>query len=267
MERDPAMEDRAGKNPRRKRLKGRIYLLVLSLVLCGGFAVAGYWNFPPLLPPAQYGNVLINRLSGQNGQLPVSFSHTIHRQKYTCRVCHFELGFEMKAGATKVTEAENRAGEYCGCCHNEKIAFGHTKQENCPKCHNGDISKGEAAYEKLALFPHTLYGRIDWSEAIKTKLISPKQSILEEKYSPTPFDKKLTLEAEWTYVPPAYFPHEEHNLWLDCGNCHPDIFNIKKKTTKHFEMKYLLDGLFCGVCHLKVAFPINDCKRCHPQMK
>ena len=49
-------------------------------------------------------------------------------------------------------------------------------------------------------------------------------------------------------------------------NCHPDVFNIKKKTTEHFEMRFILEGRFCGACHLTVAFPLNDCMRCHPAM-
>ena len=31
-------------------------------------------------------------------------------------------------------------------------------------------------------------------------------------------------------------------------------------------MKYILEGKFCGVCHLNVAFPLDDCQRCHPDM-
>lgn len=81
------------------------------------------------------------------------------------------------------------------------------------------------------------------------------------------YEKTLLLEAEWDRVLPAIFPHKSHTSWLTCSNCHPEIFNIKKKTTKHFEMKMNLAGEFCGVCHLTVAFPMNDCKRCHPAMK
>jgi hypothetical protein len=47
---------------------------------------------------------------------------------------------------------------------------------------------------------------------------------------------------------PATLPANEHG---------------KKKTTKHFSMDRILKGEFCGVCHLTVVFPMNDCKRCH----
>lgn len=32
-------------------------------------------------------------------------------------------------------------------------------------------------------------------------------------------------------------------------------------------MNNILKGEFCGVCHLSVAFPVNDCARCHPGLK
>ena len=78
-------------------------------------------------------------------------------------------------------------------------------------------------------------------------------------------------EVEWikVYDLPwhVYFSHKRHvKADVDCANCHPDIFNIEKKTTKSFAMKYILDKKFCGVCHLKVAFPLDDCKGCHPAM-
>ena len=229
--------------------------------------VAMYWNLPPLPPPARYGNILINRTSEKNGKPAVTFSHWSHRMRDTCRVCHFELGFEMQVNATEITEEKNKNGEFCGACHDGKQAFGHT-EAHCAKCHNGDIGHGEEQFDKLDNFPKTYFGNeIDWVTALKEGLIKPRQSMLNPQYAPMAFDKNLSLEARWMYVPPAIFPHDVHKQWLDCANCHPDIFNVKKKTTEHFEMRYILEAKFCGVCHLKVAFPLNDCKRCHPAMK
>jgi hypothetical protein len=31
-------------------------------------------------------------------------------------------------------------------------------------------------------------------------------------------------------------------------------------------MDFIVSGKFCGVCHLTVAFPVQDCKRCHPDL-
>lgn len=221
----------------------------------------------PLPPPEEYGNILIDRTSRKNNVKPVTFSHWSHRTKYTCRVCHFELGFAFNTNSTEITEEDNKNGLFCGACHNGKIAFGHI-EENCEECHNGDISYGSKKFEKLRTkLPKTAYGNeIDWTKALKEGTIKPKYSIYKDE-KPLSFDRLLELKAEWSGISPAVFPHAAHVQWLDCSNCHPDIFNIKKKTTKHFEMKYILDKKFCGVCHLSVAFPIDNCKVCHPKMR
>ncbi|RME69399.1 MAG: hypothetical protein D6778_00545 [Nitrospirae bacterium] len=250
-------------------MKLTILLIGLLAGLTGLALAQGDWQLPEEPPPEQYGNVLINRLSELKMVKPVLFSHWSHRTKYTCRVCHFELEFEMKANATEITEDACRNGQFCGACHDGKTAFGHTK-ENCHRCHNGgnDPTLKERFKKLRKRLPKAPYGNgIDWDRAYRRRRIRPKKSIYDETYRPMRFRKLLRLEAEWSMVPPAYFPHSVHNRWLDCAQCHPDIFNIKKKTTKHFEMKYNLQGKFCGVCHLKVAFPMRDCKRCHPAMK
>ncbi|MBI5639562.1 MAG: hypothetical protein HZA17_03965 [Nitrospirae bacterium] len=241
--------------------------LVLVLLLMVSDAVfAESWNLPPLPPPSQYGNVMINRSAGKSDRSPVTFSHWGHRVKYTCRVCHSELGFEMKANATEITEEKMKNGQYCGACHDGRTAFGHTP-ENCDRCHNGNMGYGEEKFRDLESLPSSRYGsHIDWTEAISKKLIQPKQTIFGGKYAPDSFRKVLTMEPQWAEFPPAVFPHEVHNSWLDCSSCHPDIFNIKKKATKHFSMNFNNEGKFCGVCHLSVAFPLNNCKRCHPAL-
>lgn len=225
-------------------------------------------------PPAAhaYGNVLINRMSSKGGVTPVVFSHWAHRVNYSCRVCHFELKFEFRANQTEITEADNRDGQFCGACHNGTVAFGHTK-ENCSRCHGYDddenrrkfiemVTKANSSMSRPMLPKSSQGNSIDWSRS----LLSIKYS-LDPKASSMPYDSVLELAAEAKGIPPAYFPHGEHVYLLDCANCHPDIFNIKKKTTKHFSMRYITQGLFCGVCHGKVAFPVDDCERCHPAMK
>lgn len=242
-------------------------LLSMMVWTDDSMAAGKYWNFPRLPPPYKYGNILLNRVSEKNGVKPVYFPHWSHRVKYTCRVCHFELDFEFDVNKTEITEEDNRNGIFCGTCHNGKVAFAHTP-ENCDKCHTGTVSLGREKFLKLAAtIPKGLFGNeVDWGKAIKEKRITPLYSIFHSEEKPLAFKKPLWLAATWSYVPPAYFPHEEHTQWLDCANCHPDIFNIRKKTTQNFAMKYILDKKFCGVCHLKVAFPLDDCKGCHPAM-
>jgi c(7)-type cytochrome triheme protein len=250
-------------------MKRAILCTVFSLIFLGVIAEAEqpWYDLPELPPPYQYGNILITRSEQMYNMPSVSFSHWRHRLKYTCRVCHLELGFEMKVNATEVTEEKNKNGEFCGACHDGKVAFGHTKK-HCSKCHNGNISYGRKYFKGIAKLPKNRYGnRINWSKAIRRRLIRPKQSIFDDDFTPIPFDKKLELSAEWSMIPPAIFPHKAHARWLDCANCHPDIFKIKKKGTKHFLMNYILEGKFCGVCHINVAFPMDDCDRCHPKIR
>jgi c(7)-type cytochrome triheme protein len=240
-------------------------VLVLSVLLIPAGIVFAKFNLPPLPKAEEYGNILINIVSGDSAVKAVTFSHWSHRIKYTCKVCHFELEFDMMLNSTMITEQANKEGRYCGACHDGKIAFGHT-EENCNKCHNGDISYGREKFGKLKDLPKAPFGnKIDWDKAWEKGLISPK-GFLREETEHIKFEKELSLEAEWAMVPAAIFSHKVHVKWLDCSNCHPDIFNIKKKTTKHFSMIYILNGEFCGVCHGKVAFPVDACKMCHPMM-
>ncbi len=173
----------------------------------------------------------------------------------------------MKANATDITDAKIKKGEYCGACHNGTIAFAVT-EETCLLCHTGNIGSTDARYSELDNLPRARYGdQVNWVKALRKKMIKPHQS-LTDNYEPIPFDKNLRLEPEWNMIKTrAVFPHLKHTEWLDCADCHPDIFNIQKKGTKHFRMDYINKGMFCGACHLTVAFPIQDCKRCHPDLE
>ncbi len=243
-----------------KQISFLLMLLCLSVSISWG---GDTFVLPQLPPPEEYGNIIINRNSTRNGILPVAFSHWKHRTKFTCRVCHTELDFNMKTNTTMIREVDNRKGKYCGACHNGKKAF--KLNGNCDKCHSGDIGYSSEKFTEFAKnMPHTSFGdRINWVEALNTGLITP-QSYLKTETGDVPFEKNLKLEAAWAGITPAVFSHKKHLGWLECSSCHPDIFNIKKKTTAHFSMEYILKGKFCGSCHLKVAFPMDDCNRCHP---
>jgi c(7)-type cytochrome triheme protein len=191
----------------------------------------------------------------------------MHRVHYTCRVCHSELGFSLFANTTEITEEDNRQGRFCGACHNDELAFGHS-EGNCGKCHNGDIDYGIEKFAELFALPSAAYGNeIDWVEAIDKGVITP-QTFLYDKRIPVNSIKKLTIYSEWMWMyAHAQFSHEIHGRWLGCSSCHPAIFNLELKTTEGFSMLNILDKKYCGTCHGKVAFPIKDCKRCHPTMR
>lgn len=238
-----------------------LVVFLMPTTVCG----EAFWKFPELPEPHEYGDILMDRISTKNGVEPVFFSHWSHRVKYTCRVCHWELDFSLRAGETEFTEVDNVNGLYCGRCHDGKIVFGHTK-ENCHRCHTGRKASDPKRFAKLRyrLQKNRFGNKIDWAKASLSGRIKPVYSMFKPEEKPFGFRKKLLLESEWRNIPPAFFPHREHVAWLDCGNCHPDIFNIHKKTTEHFLMQYILEEKFCGVCHLRVAFPMDNCKRCHP---
>lgn len=89
-----------------------------------------------VLPPAsaEYGDVVLNRFAEKEGMRPVVFPHWFHRIRFRCKVCHFELGFKMRAGANEVKMSEIIEGRFCGMCHNGEIAW---SVENCDLCHSG----------------------------------------------------------------------------------------------------------------------------------
>ncbi len=87
-------------------------------------------------PPAsaEYGDVVLNKRAEKAGMRPVIFPHWFHRIRFRCRVCHTEVGFEIRAGSNNILMADIIEGRFCGKCHNNKIAWG---PQNCQLCHSG----------------------------------------------------------------------------------------------------------------------------------
>ena len=82
---------------------------------------------------AEYADVVLGKYSTEEGVRPVIFPHWFHRIRFQCRVCHQELGFEMRAGSNKVTMDEIIDGKFCGACHNGETAW---SVDNCDLCHS-----------------------------------------------------------------------------------------------------------------------------------
>ena len=229
-------------------------------------ALAGVFNLPKPASPDRYGTVLIDRLATTGTSKAVVFSHWRHRADFSCRVCHYELGFQLEVNSTDITEEDNRNGLFCGACHDGGEAFSVADEASCERCHTGKIKSEKGGFKEFAKgLPDAPYGNlIDWVQS--QEILKPKYALYRDE-QPMSFDKDLLLEARWFNIPPAVFSHEVHGLFLDCANCHPDVFNIKQKTTEHFEMRFILEKAFCGACHLTIAFPLDDCMRCHPGMR
>jgi c(7)-type cytochrome triheme protein len=64
----------------------------------------------------------------------VVYPHWFHRIRFQCSVCHVDIGFKTKAGASGITMDQISQGRFCGACHNGEIAW---SVENCDFCHSG----------------------------------------------------------------------------------------------------------------------------------
>jgi len=102
---------------------------VLLLILGAGFLVSTARD-----AKAEYGDVVINNYSDAAGMRPAIFPHWFHRIRFRCVVCHGELGFQFKAGGNDITMLKIFDGQFCGACHNGRIAW---SVENCTLCHSG----------------------------------------------------------------------------------------------------------------------------------
>jgi len=107
--------------------------------------------------------------------------------------------------------------------------------------------------------------RIDWVKSLNNGKISPRYDRIDETKKPFVMDLNIVREVKGS-MPNVVYPHKQHTQWLDCSNCHPDIF-IPKKGANQISMASILMGEKCGVCHGKVAFPVSDCRKCHSQNK
>ncbi|MGH9643994.1 MAG: cytochrome c3 family protein, partial [Terriglobales bacterium] len=157
--------------------------LTCVVFLLGNIALAQIYlpNAPPEL--SQYGQVVLDNHAA-TGPGPVVFDHWLHRSRFTCRVCHVEIGFAMEAKATGITATSNRQGFHCGACHDGKRLFegkpifaacssaSHDKQ--CERCHSLG-KKGVRKYEYktfTARFPKGIYG-VNWEAAEESGIIKP----------------------------------------------------------------------------------------------
>lgn len=230
--------------------------------------------------PYLYGNVVMATTSAKAGVQSVSFDHWNHRQNFTCRVCHVDIGFGMNVGDTQVSAADNERGTFCGSCHNGvssfagKVVFASCKSQEkplkipCTRCHREAASREEEDkfVEFSANYPRQRLGNgIDWEKAEETgkiKLIDTIEKVpVKQREFASRSDLDLTAKTEG--MPEIIFSHKKHTVWCGCESCHPDIFIGVRKGMTNYSMVELFNGRYCGVCHGKVAFPTSDCQRCH----
>jgi len=233
------------------------------------------------LPPYEYGSVVISNFSQPAGIPPVVFDHWVHRQYYTCRVCHVDVGFGMTANSTKIRSTDNMKGFFCGTCHNGRSEYNkkrifascakeYSREEykRCVKCHvlERSVAREEEFFRFADRLPReTLGNGINWEKAEADGLIRLTDYIegTSVKKAKMKIQRDFALKAKTEGMPDIIFSHNKHTVWSGCELCHPDIFvGVKKGATK-YSMVELFDGKYCGVCHDKVAFPQTNCQRCH----
>ena len=260
----------------------RYVLVLVALLVMPALALAqsGVKKRRPL--PYEFGRVKIGSAATAQTLPDAVFDHWLHRAKFTCRVCHVDIGFAMKAGGTGIRAEDNIAGYYCGVCHNGKTPHGERvvfaacattatdqeKAERCRRCHGaGEGVKRLYDFNAFtADFPKERFGNgVNWEQAEATGRIKPLDFVagvsFKRKAIETP--KDIDLEAKVAGMNEIIFSHKKHTVWNGCEGCHPEIFSGIKKGTTQYSMVEIFAGKYCGQCHLNVAFPMIDCQRCH----
>lgn len=116
--------------------------------------------------------------------------------------------------------------------------------------------------EALApLAPDTAGNKVRWMEALTSGQIKPRARIDAEPRTEPLRETEIFLNLKGG-TPIVRFPHRQHTLWLDCGNCHDALFKREVGGTA-LDMRRILQGEQCGVCHGAVSFPLTECNRCH----
>lgn len=107
--------------------------------------------------------------------------------------------------------------------------------------------------------------RVNWVASLDQKRIQPRWDRTDPKAEPVVMDLNIVREVKGS-MPDVVYPHKQHTEWLDCSNCHPQIF-VPQKGANQISMASILMGQGCGVCHGKVAFPVSECRLCHSKKK
>lgn len=260
-------------------------LLFFTLLLASGWSMAQNGVKKKRPAPQHYGQVVLNRSSEKAMLAPVVYDHWLHRAKYTCRLCHVDIGFAMAANQTDIRATDNAAGNYCGACHNGKSTYdGQTifaaceakttpqagsQPQRCARCHSLEqpvrLKNDFAAF--TATFPKSRFGNaVDWMQTEATGLIKLTDRLdgVSAKTKPflNPTDTTIAPNAQG--MPDIVFSHDKHAVWNGCELCHPDLFpSVEKGKAHSYSMNDIFDGRYCGACHGKVSFPMIECQKCH----
>ncbi len=107
--------------------------------------------------------------------------------------------------------------------------------------------------------------RVNWVSSLEGGKIKPRWDRDDPAANAVVMDLNIVREVKGS-MPDVVYPHKQHTEWLDCSNCHPQIF-IPQKGANQISMASIMLGQKCGVCHGKVAFPVSECRLCHSKKK
>jgi c(7)-type cytochrome triheme protein len=121
----------------------------------------------------------------------------------------------------------------------------------------------EPSETKAGLPRESAGAAVNWGQALEQGFINPRGDILRDVKPKIRKDDILMPKTGIELV--VRFPHKQHTQWVDCKNCHDEIFQAQAGATPNVNMFTILQGESCGVCHGAVAFPLTECKRCHSE--
>lgn len=101
---------------------------------------------------------------------------------------------------------------------------------------------------------------VDWVAALKTGAIEPRAEV-GKAGEMNVLNLNVTLR-DTRSMPTVTFSHAVHTELLACSNCHDALFKPKAGANE-IRMIEIFNGKACGVCHGTVAFPPDQCFRCH----
>ncbi len=198
-----------------------------------------------------------------------------------CEACHFypweQLDDERQAKEQLVKlEAKSAKSSLFAGRSGRMAGKGDGKKKSGAAFKWGDSWQPRAF--RSAGLPKDKYGLIDWIKLTEDGLALPQGSLdPEDPLYESPvhyvFDEEGEEDIEDIVIPvksesisAVLYPHTTHTWWLKCKSCHPARFDRSAGDTK-MTMKEMGKGLYCGECHGKVAFPLEDCNRCHDKKR
>ncbi len=194
-----------------------------------------------------------------------------------CESCHFYPFEQIQQTRQQVAQEPQDPAEILFAGRSGKIAGRGDRRHPV-----GSAFKWGAGWKPRALaltgLPRDRFGLVDWVALTREGMVLPKGSLdpgdpLYESPVRYEFDEEGDEDIEDILIPvksetisAVVFPHTLHAWWLNCKSCHPRRFTRTAGDTP-MTMKEMAKGRYCGECHGKVAFPLEDCAKCHNKKK